>query len=95
MNPFSVLVKSILSEKSLKYRESEQKYTFLVHKLATKTDIKHAVEKLFDVQVQAVNTCITRGKVKRRGANVSLEASKKKAVVTLRHGQKIKMFEDQ
>ncbi len=95
MNPFSVLVKPILSEKSLSYRETEQKYTFLVDKLATKTDIKRAVEKLFEVEVQAVNTCITRGKVKRRGTNVSRESSKKKAVITLKPGQKIKMFEDQ
>jgi large subunit ribosomal protein L23 len=95
MNPFNVLVKPILSEKSLNSREREQKYTFLVEKTATKLDIKKAVEKVFEVEVQAVNTCITRGKVKRRGTVVSLESAKKKAVVTLKTGHKIKMFEDQ
>ena len=95
MNPFNVLVKQILSEKSLNAREVEQKYTFQVEKQATKLDIKKAVEKLFDVEVQAVNTSITRAKVKRRGAVLSLGSSKKKAVVTLKSGHKIKMFEDQ
>ncbi len=95
MNPFSVLVKPILSEKSLSVREAHEKYTFLVEKQATKTDIKKAIEKVFEVEVQAINTCITRGKVRRRGTSVSLQPSKKKAVVTLKPGHKIKMFEDQ
>jgi large subunit ribosomal protein L23 len=95
MNPFSVLIKPILSEKSLNSRETQQKYTFLVEKQATKLAIKKAVEKVFEVEVQAVNTSITRGKVKRRGAVVSTASAKKKAVVTLKPGHKIKMFEDQ
>lgn len=95
MNPYSVLIRPILSEKSLNEREVRQKYVFLVEKNATKTDVKKAVEKVFEVEVQAVNTAITRGKVKRRGAVESLDSSKKKAVVTLKPGQKIKMFEDQ
>ena len=95
MNPFNVLIKPVLSEKSLKARETSQRYTFIVEKQATKADIKQAVQKIFDVEVEAVNTAITRGKVKRRGMELSLGSSKKKAVVTLRPGQKIKMFEDQ
>lgn len=95
MNPFNVLIKPVLSEKSLKARETNQRYTFLVEKQATKLDIKNAVQKVFDVEVEAVNTCITRGKVRRRGMEVSLGSAKKKAVVTLKPGQKIKMFEDQ
>ena len=95
MNPFSVLVKPVLSEKSLNYREKEQKYTFLIQKQATKLDVKKAVEKVFEVEVQSVNTSIRRGKVKRRGMVVSLDSAQKKAVVTLKPGHKIKMFEDQ
>jgi len=95
MNPFSVLIKPILSEKSLNVRETQQKYTFQVEKQATKLAIKRAIEKVFEVEVQAVNTSITRGKVKRRGMVVSTESAKKKAVVTLKPGHKIKMFEDQ
>ena len=95
MNPYSVLIKPLLSEKSVDRREKEQKYTFLVEREATKTEIKKAIEKVFEVEVQAVNTSITRGKMKRRGMVVSLGAAKKKAVVTLKAGQKIKMFDDQ
>ena len=95
MNPYSVLIKPVLSEKSVDLRENEQKYTFLVERKATKTEIKKAIEKVFEVQVEAVNTCITRGKVRRRGMVVSLGSAEKKAVITLKPGQKIKMFDDQ
>ena len=95
MNPFSVLIKPILSEKSRSEREMRQKYVFLVEKDATKIDVKRAVETVFEVEVQAVNTSITRGKLKKRGMVESLGSAKKKAVVTLKPGQKIKMFEDQ
>ncbi len=82
MNPYSVLIKPVLSEKSVDRRDREQKYTFVVERKATKTEIKSAVEKVFEVEVLAVNTCITRGKVRRRGMNVSLEQAQKTAIVT-------------
>lgn len=95
MNPLNVLKRPILSEKSLHAREKHSKYVFQVQKNATKTEIKKAVEKVFEVEVQSINTSITRGKLKRRGMTVSLGSSTKKAVVTLKSGQTIKMFEDQ
>ncbi len=95
MNLFNVLIKPVLSEKSVECREKHQKYTFLVERKSSKTEIKKAIETVFEVQVQSINTCITRGKVRRRGAVVSLDSAKKKAIVTLKPGHKIKMFEDQ
>jgi len=93
MNPYSVIRKPALSEKSDLVRESEGKYTFEISRDATKADVKAAIEKLFEVEVSRVNTCITRGKYRRRGAHVSLGSKKKKAVVTLKQGQKLDIFE--
>ena len=62
MNPYSVIMRPALSEKSDVVRENEGKYTFEIRRDATKEDVKAAVEKLFSVNVVKVNTCITRGK---------------------------------
>lgn len=94
MNPYSVLMKPLLSEKSNRCRENENKYTFLVAPKATKKDVKSAVEKVFNVTVEGVTTLVTRGKVKRRGNNVAKLPNTKKAVVTLKQGEKIGLFED-
>jgi len=94
VNPYSVLLKPLLSEKSNRGRENENKYTFLVEPKSSKTDVKKAVEKVFSVSVVGVTTLITRGKVKRRGNNVAKLANTKKAVVTLKEGEKISLFED-
>jgi large subunit ribosomal protein L23 len=95
MDAYSVLVQPLLTEKSNEKREAENKYTFLVQPKAKKTEIKTAIEKLFSVNVIAVNTVLTRGKVKRRGNRQFLSEKKKKAIVSIGAGQKISIFEDQ
>lgn len=95
MNPYSVLVKPMLSEKSVIAREERNQYSFIVGMKATKEDVKKAVQKLFGVDVLAVNTSIVRGKYRRRGAVSALTAKKKKAIVSVKAGQKIALFEDQ
>ncbi len=95
MNPYSIIIKPLVSEKSVTLREQESKYSFLVLKDASKDEIKKAVESLFSVAVESINTTIVRGKVKRRGIHLSKLNNKKKAYVTLRAGQKIKIFDDQ
>ncbi len=95
MNPYQVLQQVKLSEKTNKIRETENKYTFNVHPKATKLDVKKAVEKFFEVNVLAVNTILSKRKERRRGFHVGLASQKKKALVTLAEGQKLKMFEDQ
>ncbi len=92
MNPYEVLVKPLLSEKSNKAREKGQ-YSFKVAKFATKTDVRKAVEALYQVKVEAVQTLVTRGKVKRRGNNVAKLPNTKKAVVTLAEGSKLPVFD--
>ena len=91
-NPHDVLVKPMVSEKSMMQLE-EGKYTFIVDKRANKIEIKYAVESLFDVKVVEVTTLITKGKVKRMGKTEGKRPDRKKAVVTLAAGNKIPLFE--
>ena len=93
MNPYSVLVKPLLSEKSNDARELDNKYSFKVDLKATKADVRKAVEKLFDVKVTSVQTLVTRGKIKRRGNQVGHLSNTKKAIVTLVEGAKIGLFD--
>jgi len=95
MNPFQVLSKPVLSEKSTLVRENGNQYTFKVDLRATKTDVRSAVESVYGVKVAKVQTLITRGKVVRRGNNVSMTSKTKKAVITLVKGAKLPLFEEQ
>ncbi|MFY7927999.1 MAG: 50S ribosomal protein L23 [Oligoflexus sp.] len=95
MNPFHVIVRPVLSEKSNGVRESEGKYTFIINKDATKDDVKSAVAALWNVKVEKVHTLLQRGKYKRRGFRYSKPVLTKKAVVTLAEGAKLPIFEDQ
>lgn len=94
MNPYNVLVRPLLSEKSNRARENDNKYHFIVALEATKADVKKAIEKMFNVQVAGVTTLVTRGKMKARGNTRYKKSNYKKAVVTLPEGAKIGLFED-
>jgi large subunit ribosomal protein L23 len=95
ISTYDVLKRVVLSEKSTELRESKNQYVFEVPKKVTKTEIKESVEMAFGVKVVSVNTAIYRGKVKRRGYNLALLSGKKKAFVTVKEGQTIKLFDDQ
>lgn len=87
-----VIIRPVVSEKS--YAQIDiGKYTFEVAKTARKEEIKQAVEEIFKVHVTAVNTISMRGKIKRRGHTKGKTRDWKKAVVTLREGDRIEMFE--
>lgn len=87
---YQILKKPVQTEKTLTAQEAEApKYTFLVHKNANKMEIKQAVEKIFDVTVTNVRTAILPGKTKRMGRFEGKLADKKKAIVTLKKGDKI------
>ncbi|MBQ2717765.1 MAG: 50S ribosomal protein L23 [Clostridia bacterium] len=82
MDARDIILRPILTEKS--YAElATKKYVFEVAKKANKTEIKLAVEELFDVKVDYVNTVNCRGKLKRMGRNEGRTASYKKAIVQL------------
>lgn len=77
-----ILVRPYITEKS-NLDMAEGKYTFIVDKRATKTQVKRAVEKLFGVKVKAVNTVNYDGKEKRQGVHVGKTPSFKKAIVKI------------
>ena len=94
MDYTQVLIKPLLSEKTSALKDAAQQVTFFVHPAANKVAIKRAVEKAFDVKVQAVNV-LNRAVVrrKRQGRTVGRVPGGKKAYVTLAKGDKIEFFE--
>ena len=94
MNAYDVILRPVITEQSME-TVADKKYVFQVAINATKTEIKAAVEEIFDVQVAKVNTVRMQGKVKRTGAYpAGKRAAYKKAVVTLTADSKtIEFFE--
>jgi large subunit ribosomal protein L23 len=92
LHPNEVLLSPVVSEKSYSLIE-DRKYSFRVHPDAHKTQIRQAVEELFEVKVQSVNVIQVRSKPKRRGMVRGRKAGWKKAIVQLREGQSIEIFE--
>jgi large subunit ribosomal protein L23 len=93
MNATDVIKGPLITEKLDRAREKLRQYAFVVDRDATKHDVQHAVESLFRVHVTAVRTHIIRGKQKRVGRNVGQRPNYKKAIVTLKEGDKIELFE--
>ena len=91
---YDVIKRPVITEKSMAAM-GEKKYTFLVHPEANKTQIKEAVEKMFEgTKVKSVNTINNDGKKKRRGVTVGKTAKTKKAIVALTEESKdIEIFE--
>lgn len=80
--PYDVIIKPVISERSMEDAQ-EKKYTFKVDPRANKTEVKEAVEEIFDVEVAKVNIMNVRGKVKRMGRYEGTTSASKKAIVTL------------
>jgi large subunit ribosomal protein L23 len=93
IHPYEVLRKPLVTEKTT-LLTSHNKYVFAVALAANKLQIREAVEKAFSVHVEAVNTMRVRGKIKRMGRRRGgQQPDWKKAVVTLRAGDQIQLFE--
>jgi len=88
-----VIVRPLITEKAERGREAARQYAFEVHRDATKIQVRGAVEKLFTVKVTAVRTSIARGKNKRVGRFLGQRPNWKKAIVTLKEGDTIALFE--
>jgi large subunit ribosomal protein L23 len=92
LHPNEVLLAPVVSEKSYSLIE-EGKYVFRIHPDAHRTQVRQAVEELFGVKVQAVNMLKVQAKPKRRGLIRGEKPGWKKAIVQLREGETIEIFE--
>ncbi|MEW5924493.1 MAG: 50S ribosomal protein L23 [Candidatus Zixiibacteriota bacterium] len=89
-----VLQLHLMTEKSLVLKEKDNAYIFHVKRAANKLQIKEAVQKAFNVKVEKVRTMMVSGKPKRLGMHSGRTGAWKKAIVTLKEGQKIADFEN-
>ncbi len=87
-----VIIRPVVSEKSYAGIDNRT-YTFLVDPRSNKTEIKEAVQKIWEVRVTSVNTLNRQGKTKRRGYTKGKRADEKSAIVTLAEGDSIEIFE--
>ena len=92
LHPSEVLLAPVLSEKSYSLIE-ERKYAFKIHPDAHRTQVRQAVEQLFDVHVERVNILKVQAKPKRRGLIKGMRPGWKKAIVQVREGETIPIFE--
>lgn len=91
-DPRDLILRPVISEKTYGLLD-DNKYTFVVDPRANKTQIKQAIEQIFDVRVEKVNTLNRPGKRKRRGWVVGKRPDTKRAIVTLAPGDEIEIFD--
>ncbi|MBI3625707.1 MAG: 50S ribosomal protein L23 [Candidatus Rokubacteria bacterium] len=91
--PREVVVRPLMTEKSMRLKDERNVVTFQVVPDANKVEIRQAVETIFNVKVRAVRTATVEGKLKRMGRHAGRRPSWKKAIVTLQPGHKIELVE--
>ncbi len=92
-NPYEILRRPLITEKSTTEKETSNKLVFEVALRANKIEIKQAVEQMFKVSVLDVTTMTMRGKKKRVGRFITRRPDWKKAMVTIKPGQRVEFFE--
>ena len=90
---YRTVIRPVMTEKTSAAYQDRQEYTFEVASDANKTAIRAAIEKLFGVTVTGVQTMNCRGKTRRVGQSIGKRANWKKAIVTLKQGDTIDIFE--
>lgn len=90
---YSVLIEPVVTEKTASLSGTQQCVAFRVRRDADVTEIRAAVEKIFNVKVEAVRVCNYRGKPKRVGRSLGQRAATKKAYITLKEGQRLEVVE--
>lgn len=93
MNPYEIIKRPLITEKSTIQKEANNQLTFEVDRKANRVEIRHAVEKVFNVRVVKVRTIQMEGKIKRVGRILGKRRDRKKAIVTLARGDNIEFFE--
>ena len=92
-NPRDIILQPVVSEKSYDLVDANNQYTFIVDPRSNKTEIKQAIQTIFDVKVVSVNTMNRQGKKKRTGYTIGKRKNTKRALVTLADGDSIDVFE--
>ena len=92
-NNYTVIKKPLFTEKGAMLKESENKVLVEVDTHANKLEIKRAIEEIFKVKVEKVATMKTEGKWKRYGKSLGKRPNRKKAVITLKKGEKLDFIE--
>jgi large subunit ribosomal protein L23 len=92
-NIYTIIKKPLFTEKGSSLKESQNKILVEVSRDANKVDIKRAVEEIFKVKVDKVATINTNGKWKRYGKSIGKRPDRKKAVITLKKGEKLDFIE--
>jgi len=94
----NILIKPIISEKAESLSDKLKQYTFMVNRKANKIEIRKAVEQMYSVSVESVNTMVMPGKTKKRFTRAGVQSGRvapfKKAIVTLGEGEEIDFFGD-
>jgi large subunit ribosomal protein L23 len=93
VNRFEIIKRPLDTEKLDRMRDRENKFAFEIDMKANKTEVRQAIEQLFKVKVLDVKTAIVRGKFRRIGRSEGQRSNWKKAIVTLKEGDAIQLFE--
>lgn len=91
-NARDIIIRPIITEKSMKNMDNENKVTFEVAKGSNKTEVKHAIEEIFNVKVEKVNIMNVRPKAKRMGKYEGTTKAIRKAIIKVAEGQEINLF---
>jgi len=93
MSQYDIIRRPLITEKTSIQKETANQLTFEVDRKANRVEIRRAIERIFNVRVATVRTMQVKGKVKQRGRIVGKRRDWKKAIVTLRPGERIDFFE--
>ena len=93
MTQYDIIRRPLITEKTNIQKESDNQLTFEVDRKANRIEIRRAIERIFKVKVASVRTIQVKGKTKRRGRTLGKRRDWKKAIVTLRPGERIEFFE--
>ncbi|MDH4201833.1 MAG: 50S ribosomal protein L23 [Planctomycetota bacterium] len=92
MDDYSIIIRPLVTEQGMHFANTKNAYSFEVNKKANKVQIRGAIEKLYNVKVTDVRTANVKGKPRRRGRNIGVTKSWKKAVVVLGEDYHIDLF---
>jgi large subunit ribosomal protein L23 len=90
---YDIIIRPVVTEKTNNQKEEANQVTFEVDRKANRIEVRRAIERIFNVRVAKVRTMQVRGKFKRRGRVLGKRRDWKKAIVTLRPGERIEFFE--